>query len=353
VLTWDGYATVWAGLHGGADPRSARPAVANWLRLGYVLAKLAAHLRVPPGGVTALGIVACLFVPVTVVRGAGWPLLAALLVGVAAVADTVDGALAVLTDRTTRLGYVYDSIADRLGEACWLTGFYLLGVSGPVVVAVGALSWLHEYARSRANAAGMTEIGALTIGERPTRVALSFLGFALAGIPGAAGACVAVWGVLSLIGFGQLSASVHRALAGRPWPSWRRDGAPLTEAVARRVPPPDHAATTGPAPDAPEYVSAGHVGPGRRSDPIAELEFDLDPALRAELATLDELPYGTSIYVSSTAAEHAGRHNREAAPDETEPTPAMALRGRHVRPEDPTDDLEPPRPDGIGGLFHN
>ena len=54
----------------------------------------------------------------------------------AAVADSVDGAVAVVTGRTTRLGYVYDSVADRLGEVAWLLAFWLVGAPGGLVVAV-------------------------------------------------------------------------------------------------------------------------------------------------------------------------------------------------------------------------
>ena len=62
-----------------------------------------------------------------------------------------DGAVAVVTDRTTRLGYVYDSVADRLGEAAWLLGL-LAGrrARGCWSRPAGALSWLHEYVRARA-----------------------------------------------------------------------------------------------------------------------------------------------------------------------------------------------------------
>jgi phosphatidylglycerophosphate synthase len=155
---------------------------------------------------------------------------------VAAITDTVDGALAVMTERATRLGYVYDSVVDRIGEACWLLAMWRIGVHGWIVVLAGALSWLHEYTRSRANAAGMTEIGAATLGERPTRVILSALAFALAGVAGVSSRSLpsgivtfaaTVWIVLGVIGFLQLFASIHRALAGRPWqPSGRPKTAP-------------------------------------------------------------------------------------------------------------------------------
>jgi hypothetical protein len=52
------------------------------------------------------------------------------LVLLSAVADTVDGAVAVIAGRATRLGQVDDSLADRLGEACWLVALWLVGAPG-------------------------------------------------------------------------------------------------------------------------------------------------------------------------------------------------------------------------------
>ncbi len=139
----------------------------------------------------------------------------------ASVADSVDGAVAVATGRTTRLGYVYDSLADRIGEAAWLVAFWLVGAPGALVAAGGALSWLHEYVRARAVAAGMREIGAVTVGERPTRVCVAVAGLLLAGLSGlvevdlAAGTitmATAVWVLLAAFGLGQLLSAVRRAL---------------------------------------------------------------------------------------------------------------------------------------------
>jgi phosphatidylglycerophosphate synthase len=152
--------------------------------------------------------------------------LAAVVVVAASVADTVDGALAVLTEHTTRLGYVYDSVVDRLAELGWLLALWLVGVPGYLAVAAGALSWIHEYTRSRANAVGMTEIGGATLGERPTRAILTVIGLGLAGLTGLFSAdlpagvatfAVAAWFVLAVIGFAQLFGTVHHALSGRPW----------------------------------------------------------------------------------------------------------------------------------------
>ncbi|TCB97917.1 CDP-alcohol phosphatidyltransferase family protein [Micromonospora zingiberis] len=220
-LNWNEYATAWARLHGGFDPRAATPVVRGWLRLSYHLGFLLGRLRVGPTAVTVVGVLLCLCVPLFAVRPGDGPFLGALFVLLASVADSVDGAVAVATGRTTRLGYVYDSLADRLGEAAWLVAFWLVGAPGALVAAAGALSWLHEYVRARAVAAGMREIGAVTVGERPTRVCVAVAGLLLAGLTGliqpdlAAGTitmATAVWVLLAAFGLGQLLSAVRRAL---------------------------------------------------------------------------------------------------------------------------------------------
>ncbi|MFV2110935.1 CDP-alcohol phosphatidyltransferase family protein [Micromonospora sp. LOL_025] len=220
-LNWDEYATAWARLHGGFDPRAAAPVVRAWLRFAYHVGFVLGRLRVGPTPVTVVGVLLCACVPLFAVRPQDGPFLAALFVLLAAVADSVDGAVAVATNRTTRLGYVYDSLADRLGEVAWLAAFWLIGAPGALVVTAGALSWLHEYVRARAVSAGMRELGAVTVGERPTRVSVALVGLLLAGLTGliepdlAAGTitmATAVWVLLAGFGLGQLLSAVRRAL---------------------------------------------------------------------------------------------------------------------------------------------
>ncbi|MGC5018138.1 CDP-alcohol phosphatidyltransferase family protein [Micromonospora sp. DT47] len=220
-LKWDDYATAWARLHGGFDPRAAAPVVRAWLRSAYHVGYVLGRLRVAPTAVTVAGVLLCFCVPLFAVRSETGPIVGALFVLLASVADSVDGAVAVTTNRTTRLGYVYDSVADRLGEIAWLVAFWLVGAPGALVVAGGALSWLHEFVRARAVAAGMREIGAVTVGERPTRVCVALVGLLLAGLTGlidpdlAAGTvtmATAVWVLLAGFGLGQLLSTVRRAL---------------------------------------------------------------------------------------------------------------------------------------------
>jgi phosphatidylglycerophosphate synthase len=221
-LNWDEYAATWARLHGDFDPRRAAPAVRGWLRFSYQIGHLLGGLRVSPIAVTVVGALFCVAVPATVLRESTGPFIAAGFVLLAAVADSVDGAVAVVTGRTTRLGYVYDSVADRFGEAAWLIAFWLLGAPGPLVVTAGAISWLHEYVRARSVSAGMREIGAVTVGERPSRVLVALVGLPVAGAAGmiqfdlAAGTITlvtAVWVLLAGFGLVQLLAAVRRALS--------------------------------------------------------------------------------------------------------------------------------------------
>lgn len=240
-LTWNEYANKWARLHGGFDPRMATTSVRRWLRMSYHLGCFLGRLRVSPTVVTVAGVLLCVCVPVAVSQappGPVGPVIAAGFVLLAAVADSIDGAVAVVTGRTTRLGYVYDSLADRIGEVCWLIAFWLVGAPGELVVAAGALSWLHEYTRARSVSAGMKEIGTVTVGERPSRVSVAVVGLLVAGVAqlilpelaaGTITVAAAIWVLLGFFGMIQLLSAVRRSLdTGKTSPG--------TESPARESP---------------------------------------------------------------------------------------------------------------------
>ncbi|MBB4694363.1 CDP-alcohol phosphatidyltransferase family protein [Paractinoplanes abujensis] len=214
TVLWDDYATAWSGLHGGFDPRRASFLVRGWVRIAYGIGSWLGRHRIGPMTVTTAGLLICATVPVAVLADRWGALLAAVLVLVAALADGLDGAVAVITGRTTRLGYVYDSVADRLGELAWLTAFWLAGAPGWLVATAGAASWLQEYARARATAAGMAEIGVVTVAERPTRVLVAIFGLlAAALVPVAITVATGVWLALALVAGIQLTIAVRRALS--------------------------------------------------------------------------------------------------------------------------------------------
>ncbi len=229
---WAGYAVRWARLHGGADPRALPAVPRGWLRMSFRTGLVMAGVGLTPAAVTVGGLLLCLLVPVVAAGPRGWPLVAAFLVVLSALADTLDGAVAVLTGRASSLGYVLDSVCDRIGEAAWLLALWLVGVPAWLVVGCGGLVWLHEYIRARATAAGMSDVGTITVAERPTRVIMTAAALVWVGVVRLAGAhpagtglagtgagvLVALWALLGVIGLVQLLRAVTATLAHRPPP---------------------------------------------------------------------------------------------------------------------------------------
>ena len=109
----------------------------RWLTLAYTLARPLAARGVSPDALTAWGVLVSAAVAAVAAAGGRWPLVAVGIVVVAGLLDNLDGAVAILSGRTTRWGYVLDSLADRLSDAAYLLALWFLGAPGPVCVAGG------------------------------------------------------------------------------------------------------------------------------------------------------------------------------------------------------------------------
>lgn len=211
-----GYLQRWATLHGGYLPAPASLA-GRWLSLAHTAARPLAARGVSPDVLTLWGVLLSAAVPAIAGHGGHWPLLAVAVVVVSGLVDNLDGAVAVLSGRTTRWGFVLDSLADRLSDALYLLALWLLGAPGPVCVAGGGLMVLQEYARARAGNAGMGEIGVVTVWERPSRVILTaFLLLGCGLLPswadGIATSGALAWVCLGAAGLTQLLVVVRRTL---------------------------------------------------------------------------------------------------------------------------------------------
>ena len=235
----EGYLDRWSRAHGGYDVRSSRPTRA-WLRLAYHLAAPLARRRVPATWVTTAGAVGAVAVVAVAALGGRWPLLAAALVVVVAVLDGVDGAVAEMTGTATAWGRVLDQLVDRIGDVGMLVGMWALGAPGPLCAAAAVLTVLDESVRSSAGAAGMVEIGVVTIAERPTRLLIGGFTLAAAGaVPSVVvpvvtvGAAVAA--VVALAAMTQLVINVRRRLRGRPRDAAGDDGPPGPAPVGDEV----------------------------------------------------------------------------------------------------------------------
>ena len=219
MLDRAGYFRRWAALHGGYDPAGSVLA-RGWLTLVYAAARRI--VAVPPPAVTGAGVLAAVSVPLLSWAyagpgGAGWLLVAAAVAVLSGFLDSLDGAVAMLSGRAGPRGFVLDSVADRLADSAYAVAFWVLGAPGWLCILGGGLAGLQEYVRARAGAAGMTEVGVVTVWERPTRVILAAgvllatatVGERFAAVP-TAGALA--WTVFGIVGLGQLSRTVHRRL---------------------------------------------------------------------------------------------------------------------------------------------
>ncbi|WP_018353512.1 hypothetical protein [Longispora albida] len=221
TLSWDGYAARWATLH-GEDPRLVPQPNRFWLRLSYALARPLARFGVTAGAVTVFALVASLIAPGLAARGGGWPVLSAVAVVLTVAAEGVSRALSVLTDRITRLGYVYAALCERIAEAAWLATLWVLGAPGGLLVACGGLTLLHEYLRSRTAETGSVLPPGQTLGDRAGRAAVAAGGLLVCGLSGllsdtlAKGAATlagAAWLLLAVLGFASLLTAVRRTLS--------------------------------------------------------------------------------------------------------------------------------------------
>ena len=225
MLSRDEYLAAWSRWHGDADP-TGNALVRGWLSAAYRLARSVSWL--PPLAATALGLLVAAGGAGVAALGGTALIAAGLLVGLSGLLDSLDGALAIAGGRASRRGFVLDSAVDRLTEVAYAAALWLAGAPGMLAAAFGALCWLPDYLRARAGQAGVSETGAISVWERPTRVALTAFTLVGAGVvdPTGLGGAVVVAGtvagvVLGAVGTAQLGVTLRRALGELPDPDRR------------------------------------------------------------------------------------------------------------------------------------
>lgn len=231
----DAYLRLWSQLHGGYDASSAQAARSArlWLHVVYRCSVPLARLRVAPGVITFFGVLLAAVLLAPAAGGGAWPLLAALLLLGNGLLDSVDGCVAVLTGRASGWGYVLDSAADRVSDTLLVLALWLVGAPAGLCIAAGAVAAFQEYVRARAGNAGLSEIGVVTVAERPTRILLGVFGLAAAGVVPSHAAAISSAAVAALLclgvcGCGQLLLFLRRR--------WRTSGAqagPISSATIR------------------------------------------------------------------------------------------------------------------------
>lgn len=210
----------WSEVHGGAEIKGI---VRWWLSISFRVASLLRRLRVTANSMTVFGVIIAFLLIVTL-RDKGSEqavplLIATLLLVISLAADGVDGSLALLTGDVSRRGAALDAIADRLAESFWAFAFIQIGADYRVVVIAWLMAQTQEYIRARLGGLGVSEIGVVTVSERPVRASFLAVALVIALIYAASGGgeilavtltsavtiIAALWLLLQTIALGQLS----------------------------------------------------------------------------------------------------------------------------------------------------
>ncbi len=208
------YLQRWSLLHGEVAPVGL---VGGWLRLSYALSRPLAGLGVRPAAITLTGLgLAAAVLPAAASSGR-WPLFAVLAIILAGLLDSLDGAVAILTDRVSRRGAVLDATCDRLADLCFVGALWLVGAPAGWCLAGGVVALMHEQVRANARVAGMRDVGVVTVSERPTRVIVTAAFLLGAGLfpdraQSWATAGAMAWAGVGIVGFVQLCLVVRRRL---------------------------------------------------------------------------------------------------------------------------------------------
>lgn len=157
----------WSKLHGDAKTIGI---VRAWLSVSYILAKPFVVLRISPNTLSystiGLGILYVLYIESN---------FAILFLLLTLFFDGIDGSVALISNKVSKFGALLDSLADRVVEALWILGLFLLGAPWQPLILIWVGIYLQEYMRARSSSIGITDILIITWCERPVRASLIFI----------------------------------------------------------------------------------------------------------------------------------------------------------------------------------
>ncbi len=171
-MTFADYLLVWSNLHGDAKPSKV---VRGWLRIGFALSSLV--LKVSANVITVFGGFFAVLVLGYFHNFNDQYIAVSLGVLFLAMVDSLDGIVAVRKGKASRWGAYLDSIVDRFVDVSFAILLYLGGAPFVICLIAACLTLVHEYMRARSTGLGHSDVGAITVGEKPTRVAIIILFF--------------------------------------------------------------------------------------------------------------------------------------------------------------------------------
>jgi CDP-diacylglycerol--glycerol-3-phosphate 3-phosphatidyltransferase len=169
------YLKKWSIVHGYESGSEVSGIARNYLSLNYYFVKPFVLLRFSPHVVTFLGplfAVGALFIESNAIQ--------ALLILLSLVVDGFDGAVALIRNKASDIGAVWDGIVDRVTELLWIGALYYAGISPALLLTIWIAVATQEYGRAKLNHvldAKSGVLGVVTICERPVRGLLVSFGF--------------------------------------------------------------------------------------------------------------------------------------------------------------------------------
>lgn len=157
----------WSKLHGDAQIIGI---VKLWLQISFTLVKPLSYLKITPNSLSISGLIFGIFLYLNAQDS--W---AVLLLIASLICDGIDGSLAIITNKASKWGAALDSILDRTTEVFWALAFISIGADERLVIPALVFASAQEYLRARAGGLGLTEVGVVSICERPVRASILFI----------------------------------------------------------------------------------------------------------------------------------------------------------------------------------
>ena len=83
--------------------------------------------------------------------------------------------MAIISGKSSKWGAILDSIVDRASEIFWMLALYKIGIDLKFLLIIIVVASTQEYIRARSGGLGLSEIGIVTIAERPVRASFVFI----------------------------------------------------------------------------------------------------------------------------------------------------------------------------------
>lgn len=196
----------WSELHGKAQIVGI---VKIWLNISYAVAKVLSRIKISPNLITCFGLIFAILLYINAAT-----IWAPVLLVLSLFADGIDGTMAIINNKNSKWGALLDSIVDRTSEIFWVLALKSIGVELKYILIVIVFASIQEYIRARSSGLGLSEIGIVTISERPVRaifvlMSLIFFQFnkSLIDLP------VYLWVIFQVISFSMLLSHIRKKLS--------------------------------------------------------------------------------------------------------------------------------------------